>query len=168
MHANQKTIENLYAAFAQLDAKAMAKCYAPDAAFDDEVFSLRGRAEVSGMWHMLCDAVKAHGMDVWKLESRDIKADAKTGTAHWQAWYRFSATGRLVHNIIEGEFAFNQAGLIQRHRDRFNFWRWSGQALGLPGVLLGWTPFLRKQVRQRAHSNLQHYLAAKPDLKGSS
>ena len=67
MHPNHQTIAKLYAAFARLDADTMAACYAPDAQFDDEVFSLRGHAQVTGMWRMLCDATQAKGADVWKL-----------------------------------------------------------------------------------------------------
>lgn len=159
MHPNQTTLENFYTAFAQLDAATMAACYAPDAVFDDEAFSLRGHEQVTGMWHMLCDVTKARGMDAWKLTFNNIESDARTGKAHWEAWYRFSATGRLVHNRIDAQFEFNEQGLICRHRDRFDFWAWSRQALGLPGVLLGWTPWLRGKVRAQAAVNLKKYLA---------
>ena len=159
MHPNQTRLEQFYAAFARLDADAMAACYAPDARFDDEVFSLRGHAQVSGMWHMLCDATRAKGADVWQLSYRDLSADAQTGQAHWEADYRFSATGRRVHNVIDGVFAFNAQGLITRHRDRFDFWAWSRQALGVPGLLLGWTPFLRNKVKAQATASLKKYLA---------
>ena len=50
---NRQTIDDFYAAFARLDADGMAACYADDAMFDDEVFSLRGTPEVMGMWGML-------------------------------------------------------------------------------------------------------------------
>jgi hypothetical protein len=154
---SRATVERLYAAFAKLDAETMAACYAPDAVFDDEAFSLRGREQIGGMWAMLCDAVKAKGRDVWKLETRDITARS----AHWEPTYRFSATGRMVHNIIDAEFEFDAAGLITRHRDRFDFWRWSRQALGAPGLLLGWSPMLRGKVRAQAAKNLDRFLAAR-------
>ena len=154
---SRKTIETFYAAFARLDGAAMAACYAEDARFDDEAFSLAGRREIGGMWSMLCDAVKAKGRDVWKLDVSAITDNS----AHWEAHYRFSATGRMVHNIIEAKFEFNQAGLITRHRDSFDFWRWSRQALGAPGMLLGWSPFLRGKVRAQAAANLKKSLAQK-------
>jgi hypothetical protein len=159
MHPNQATLENFYAAFARLDSTTMAACYAPDAEFDDEAFSLRGHEQVTGMWHMLCDITKAKGADVWKLRWSGVEADARSGKAHWEADYRFSATGRMVHNVIDGVFEFDEQGLIKRHRDSFNFWTWSRQSLGLPGLLLGWTPFLRAKVRAQAGANLQKYLA---------
>ncbi len=152
---SRKTIETLYAAFARLDSDAMAACYAENARFDDAAFSLSGRREIGGMWRMLCEAVKAKGRDVWKLEVSAIT----DRSAHWEPHYRFSASGRMVHNIIDAQFEFDGAGLIVRHQDSFDFWRWSRQALGLPGWLLGWTPFLRGKVRAQAGASLKAFLA---------
>jgi len=159
MHPNAQTLTKFYTAFAALDPDTMATCYADDVAFDDEVFSLRGKAEVMGMWRMLCEATRAKGRDVWKLEFSAIDAKAGEGHAHWDAHYRFSATGRMVLNRIDGVFIFNPQGLITRHRDSFNFWTWSRQALGTPGLLLGWTPFLRNKVRAQAQANLRKFVA---------
>lgn len=153
---SQATIERFYAAFARLDGEAMQACYAEDASFDDEAFSLKGRREVGGMWRMLCDATKAKGREHWKLEVSQVTANS----AHWEAHYKFSATGRLVHNKIDASFEFNAQGLITRHRDRFDFWAWSRQALGTPGLLLGWSPFLKAKVRATAAGNLKRYLEA--------
>ena len=61
MNPTQQSIETFYSAFARLDADTMAQCYAEDASFEDEVFSLRGRREVAGMWRMLCQATRAKG-----------------------------------------------------------------------------------------------------------
>ena len=139
----------------------MATCYAPDAQFDDEAFSLRGHEQVTGMWRMLCETTKAKALADWKLVHSGIEADAKTGKARWEAYYRFTATNRLVHNAIDGVFEFNDEGLIARHRDSFNFWKWSRQALGTPGLLLGWTPFLRQKVRTTAAANLKKFMASR-------
>ena len=80
-------------------------------------------------------------------------------SAHWEPTYLFSATGRVVHNITDAEFEFDDAGLITRHTDRFDFWRWARQALGAPGLLLGWTPLLRARVRTQAAANLKRFMA---------
>jgi len=61
-----------------------------------------------------------------------------------------------VHNIIDAQFTFRD-GLIASHRDRFDFWSWSRQALGAPGLLLGWTPALRRKVQARAAANLKAF-----------
>ncbi len=162
MHANQTTLNNFYAAFARLDADVMAACYAPEAEFDDPVFSLRGQAQVGGMWQMLCGATKTHARDAWKLAYEGISADAQAGKAHWEADYRFTATGRMVHNSVDSAFEFNPQGLIVRQRDSFSFWNWSRQALGTPGLLLGWSPSLKKKVKSTAATNLKKYLASRP------
>ena len=152
---SQATIERFYAAFAKLDSDTMQKCYAPNAKFDDEVFSLNGQREIGGMWRMLCETTKAKGMAHWKLEVSKIT----NHSAHWDAHYLFSSTGRLVLNRIDAEFEFDAQGLIVKHRDHFDFWTWSRQALGLPGLLLGWSPFLRSKVRATAAGNLNKFLA---------
>ncbi len=159
MHPNQKTLETFYSAFAALDADTMASCYAEVAEFQDEVFTLQGKREVAGMWRMLCDGVKTRARDDWKLDFSGVSADATTGKAHWDATYRFTPTGRMVLNRIDGRFKFDNTGLIVHHRDVFDFWLWARQALGTPGLLLGWTPFLRAKVQAQAKANLRKYLA---------
>ncbi|MDO9091700.1 MAG: nuclear transport factor 2 family protein [Rubrivivax sp.] len=153
---SRATIEAFYAHFARLDGAAMQACYAPDATFDDAVFSLTGAPQIGGMWRMLCDATKGTPQSLahWKLFTRQIT----DRSAHWEAHYLFSATGRSVINRIDAEFTFGADGLITRHHDRFDFWAWSRQALGTPGLLLGWSPFLRNKVRKTAAANLQRYL----------
>ncbi|MFM7331685.1 MAG: nuclear transport factor 2 family protein [Brachymonas sp.] len=155
------TITELYSAFAALDTQRMAACYAPNASFEDEAFSLRGKDEIMSMWGMLCDAVKEKGRKEWKLTFSNVQANGMSGSAHWEPIYLSSATGRIVHNIIDAEFTFNEQGLILTHRDRFDFWRWSRQALGTPGALLGWSGFLRSKVKAQANKGLRKYMAAK-------
>jgi hypothetical protein len=157
-HPHAALVARFYAAFAALDADAMAACYAADARFEDPVFTLAGRDAIGAMWRMLCEAVRASGRGQWRLEARDIAADDRAGRAHWEAWYRFSATGRDVHNVVDARFAFRD-GLIAGHRDDFAFWAWSRQALGAPGLLLGWTPLLRAKVRAQAAARLAAFRA---------
>jgi hypothetical protein len=151
---SQATIARFYKAFAELDAKTMALCYAQDAKFDDPVFSLRGRTHIGGMWTMLCLSIKKHGRTDWKLEVSRITDHS----AHWEPTYRFSQTGHLVHNVIDAEFEFDSQGLIKRHTDRFSFWRWARQAFGLSGVLLGWSGFMRRKVQRAATRTLARHL----------
>ncbi len=154
------TIQTFYGAFADLDPARMAHCYAEEVVFNDAVFSLRGRRDVMGMWSMLCDSVRAKGRDDWRLVLVEHAAQGNRGTARWEPHYRFSATGRLVHNIIRATFEFRD-GLIVRHDDSFDFYRWSRQAFGPMGWALGWTPLLRNQVRARAAKNLEQYLTSR-------
>ena len=72
---SRATIEKLYAAFAALDAKSMALCYADDAYFEDEAFSLRGRHQIGGMWSMLIDAIKK--TTFWRTNQDDTSTWSK-------------------------------------------------------------------------------------------
>ena len=80
MHPNAQTLQRFYTAFNQLDHATMAACYAPDATFEDEAFSLKGREQIGGMWRMLCSAAqKPAAAKHWKLEYSGIEADANGG-----------------------------------------------------------------------------------------
>lgn len=162
MNLNTQTLTRFYTAFAALDADTMAACYAEDATFDDPAFSLKGRHEVGGMWRMLCAATLTKNREDWRLEFKDVRADDSTGHVHWEAYYRFTVSNRLVHNIIEADFTFTPEGLIASHTDRFDFWRWSRQALGFGGLVLGWAPYFRKLVRAQTRVALTDYLAKHP------
>jgi ketosteroid isomerase-like protein len=150
VETHRALIERFYRAFASRDAATMAACYSSDATFRDPAFALTG-SDVGKMWTMLCE----RGADL-RLEFSNVQADAERGSADWQAWYTFSGTGRRVHNIIHAQFRFRD-GLIVEHVDTFDFWRWSRQALGVPGMLLGWSGLLQHKVRAQAAQALQRY-----------
>ena len=143
MHPNAALIQRLYESLGRRDAAGMVACYHPEVHFSDPVFDLKG-PQAGDMWRMLC----ANGRDLTVAFSH-IEADDLTGRGHWDARYTFSATGRQVLNRIDSSFEFRD-GLIVRQHDHFDFWRWSRQALGTPGWLLGWSGFLKKKVRTKA------------------
>lgn len=145
-------LERFYEAFSKRDGAAMGACYADDARFSDPVFPGLDAREVRGMWRMLCE----QGKDL-RVEPSGIGADDSSGRAHWEAFYTFSVTGKKVHNIIDASFKLRD-GLIIEHIDSFDFWRWSRMALGVPGVLLGWSPIIRNKVRRTARGRLDAYL----------
>ncbi|CAN5274593.1 nuclear transport factor 2 family protein [soil metagenome] len=153
MHPNAKLIENFYTAFQRLDAESMAACYAPDIEFSDPVFpSLHGK-EAGDMWRMLTTRAKD-----FSLTFDSIVANESSGEAHWIATYVFTQSGRTVVNDIRASFAFRD-GKIVRHTDRFDLWRWARQALGMKGLLLGWTPLVRNAVRAQAAKGLALFRA---------
>ena len=155
-HPNAALIARFYAALDRRDAEAMLACYAPDVAFSDPVFPALDALGVGAMWRMLC----ARGKDL-RVVATDIDADDAHGRAHWDATYSYSATGRRVDNRIDASFAFRD-GLIVRHNDRFDLWRWARQALGLPGLLLGWAPPMQRAIRTKAAEALAAWRAREP------
>ena len=153
MHPHAELIQTFYQAFQKRDAAGMAACYAPDVRFSDPVFQdLRG-FRAGAMWQMLCE----RGKDL-ELEWSGIEANDQVGRAAWQAWYTFSGTGRSVHNQITARFEFAD-GKIRSHQDNFSLWKWSGQALGLKGQLLGWAPPVQSAIRKQAIKGLDDFIA---------
>ena len=151
---NADTIRRFYDAFGRRDGDAMAACYAPGAVFSDPAFGeLRGE-QPGAMWRMLTG--RAEDLEIELLEH---DADADSGSAHWLAHYTFVQTGRHVDNDVRARFRFGGDGLIAEHHDAFSFHRWSRQALGPPGLLLGWTPLLRGKVRKQARAGLDEFMA---------
>lgn len=146
-------LSKFYTAFQSKDYETMAALYHPEAKFKDPAFELDSGKAIGAMWKMLITS----GKDL-RISFSELKGAENSGSAHWEAWYTFSRTGQKVHNRIEARFEFKD-GLIYRHSDHFNFWRWSRQALGLTGWLLGWTPFLKNKVRGTAMSSLRKFMA---------
>lgn len=152
MNSNEQLIHQFYTAFQHRDYVTMQALYHEQASFSDPVFQNLKSREVQAMWEMLITA----GKDL-KVDFSGIKANDTSGTCQWEAWYTFSRTGRRVHNIINASFEF-QDGKIFRHEDTFDLWKWSRQALGMPGILLGWTPVIREKVRDMARKGLEKFM----------
>ena len=155
-----RTIERLYAAFERRDGDAMQAFYAPQATFDDAVFSLHGAHEIGGMWRMLCRSARKRSRDEWQLAASGFEVEGHRGRAHWEATYLYGAADRRVHNSVDAEFEFGADGLILHHTDHFAFHPWARQALGLPGQLLGWSSLMQRFVRRQAADKLARFLAS--------
>jgi hypothetical protein len=136
----------------------MNACYHAEAKFRDEVFKLEGK-EIGAMWHMLC----LRGKDL-VIEYEQVETSANTGSVNWKAMYTFNKTGRKVQNEIAASFIFRD-GLIYNHSDDFDFWKWSTQALGVSGLMLGWSSLLRNKVRQQAMASLDAFIVKHPEYK---
>ena len=150
-HPHTELINRLYAALTASNGTAMGACYADDARFSDPVFRNLDASGVRTMWAMLC----SQAADL-TVEVSGVEADDTRGKARWVATYTFSKTGRKVRNVIDAEFEFRD-GLIVRHTDRFDLWRWAGMALGLKGTLLGWTPLVQNAIRKEAMRGLEAF-----------
>jgi ketosteroid isomerase-like protein len=155
-------LERYYRAFSTLDAEAMAACYHPQVRFSDPAFpALQGR-EVGDMWRMMSG--RAVGFSLQITEAPSVVQGHGRGAC--VAHYEFSATGRRVANPISSRFEFRD-GLIAVQADHFPFWAWSRQALGLPGLLLGWTPLLQRKVQRQAGQGLAAFRVARAGQAGS-
>ena len=154
---NEELITRFYQSFQNRDFKTMQQCYSDHAKFNDPVFTNLHAEQVRKMWEMLL--VKATDLE---LDYTNIRANDFSGSAEWTARYTFSKTGKKVINRIKASFIFEK-GKILNHKDEFNFYTWSKQALGTPGLLLGWTPFIKNKIRNMAMKNLIEYMNKHPE-----
>jgi hypothetical protein len=153
---NKEFIVRFYSALQTLNYEEMQKAYHPEAQFYDPVFGKLNCAQVKAMWEMLL----TRGQDL-QVAFSNIHATNATGKCRWEAWYTFSKTKRLVHNIIRSEFEFKD-GKIYRQRDRFSLWRWTRYAFGVAGIFLGWSPWIQNEVKQVAQENLRKFMERSP------
>lgn len=146
-------IKAFYEAFCARDGAAMSSLYSDDVEFSDPVFpKIRGQ-EAKAMWRMLCEK----GTDL-VIKYEIVSSEGKIHKVRWDACYTFAATGRQVHNKVVATLTVHN-GRIVTHVDEFSFWRWAAQALGFPGILMGWTPMLKKRVQNSARRSLEAYMA---------
>lgn len=147
-------LETFYTAFQQKDAETMVACYHDDIVFHDPAFGELKGDDAKAMWRMLCK----NATDL-KIEYSNLQSTPTTGSAHWEAWYTFSRTGKPVHNIIDATFEFKD-GKIIRHTDSFNLHRWASQAMGFSGWLLGWTGVFQQKLQQQTKGLLSKFRKA--------
>jgi len=157
MASDAELIERFYGAFARHDGAAMQDCYTPDVEFSDPVFGTLRGPQAGAMWRMLTGRAK----DL-RIELLESAAEGERGSARWRATYTYTQTGRPVVNDVRAEFRFAD-GRIAGHADSFSYHTWARQALGAPGLLLGWTPVLRAAVRRRARGALDEFMSAEAE-----
>ena len=143
-------------AFAEGDAEKMVACYHDEIQFEDPIFGLLRGNDAKKMWRMLVRP----GI---QITFSDVIADEDTGSATWIAEYTFGKSQRPVFNKIRAQFQFKD-GKIIRHTDHFNFWKWTRQALGLQGLLFGWTPWMQRKLRTKVRTRLTAFMG-EPVLK---
>lgn len=151
MNPNSDLIKKFYTAFNSKDPETMVLLYDDKIVFSDPAFGVLESENAKNMWRMLCGRAK----DL-TVTCSEIQADDNQGSARWEARYTFGKTGRQVHNVIEATFEFRN-GLIVRHTDTFDIWKWSRMALGAVGILLGWTPWLQTKIRKDALKGLKAF-----------
>lgn len=133
----------------------MASCYHDEIVFDDPAFGTLKGDDAKNMWRMLVERSKGQ----LHIEFSDVEANGNTGSANWRAEYPYGPKKRKVVNHITASFEFKE-GMIVRHTDVFNLWKWTQQALGLSGYLLGWSPFMKNKIQASTNKLLKKYTDA--------
>lgn len=138
-----------YQAMNNRDSVTMNALYAPSATFSDPVFPQLAGNEVQTMWSMLM-----RGAQNFTVQHEILYADESTVGVKWIATYTFSQTGRRVVNEVETHMTFAN-GKIVTQNDRFNFYLWARQALGLPGLLFGWTSWFQRALQSKTRAKIE-------------
>jgi hypothetical protein len=155
MTAEQQLISTFYEQFRQGNWRGMLECYHDDVLFYDPVFESLEGPKVRAMWEMLLSGSREIGISIGNIEGAD-----GYGSCEWIATYNFPPTGRKVINKVKAHF-FISDGKIAEHHDDFSLWKWSSQALGMRGLLFGWTSTLQQRLRHKVRSRLEHFIASK-------
>lgn len=153
MHTNEELIQKFYTAFGNKDYSTMNSCYSNDIVFFDPVFGLLNGEEPKKMWEMLCK----RSTDLNITYGNIIKLDDEYSTCDWVATYTFTKTGKKVINKIRANMKFADGKIIE-HSDAFSLHRWSAQALGFSGWLLGWNRFFQQKIKNSARKSLMQYM----------
>ena len=143
--------QRFYDAFMVRDHYTMGLLYANHATFRDPVFPRLTAQGARLMWQMLLSEAEDLEVNADILEDGPARA-----RVNWTARYTFTPTKRVVVNRVRTEMTI-AAGKIVQQVDEFNFWRWSGQALGWKGWLLGATPVVRDKVQRQAAKSLTEF-----------
>ena len=149
---NKQLIENFYTAFSNGDANGMTNCYDSNVVFEDPAFGRLENGKPAKMWEMLMSRKK----ETTTLVFSNIEANETTGKANWTATYEYGPKNRKVVNNVTANFKFKDGKIIE-HIDTFDLWKWTKQALGLPGVLLGWSSFMKNKIQKTTNQQLIEY-----------
>lgn len=155
---NKQVIEKFYTSFANGNAQQMTSCYHDEVQFEDPAFGKLSGNDAKAMWEMLLS--RNSGL---KVSFSNVEANENKGSANWVAEYTFGQTGRKVINKVSAKFEFSD-GKIIKHTDYFDFWKWTQQALGWKGYLLGWTPFMQNKIQKRTNGLLGVYKKNKESI----
>lgn len=152
-HHNEQLINDFYTAFANGDANGMIACYDDNVTFKDPVFGKLENGRPAKMWEMLLSRKK----NTTKVVFDTIEANESMGSANWTATYEYGPKNRKVVNNVTANFKFKDGKIIE-HVDTFDLWKWTKQALGFSGVLLGWSSFMKNKIQQTTNKQLNEYI----------
>ncbi len=147
---NKELIQKFYTAFSDGDSDSMIACYHEDVVFEDPAFGELNGDKAKSMWKMLVGRRKESETTI----SFNVLNDHH---AEWVAQYKYGPNKRPVTNKISSKFEFQDAKIIH-HTDYFSLWKWTRQALGTSGFLLGWSTFMRKKIQATTNKLLAKYM----------
>jgi hypothetical protein len=154
-------VGRFFEALALSDWQTMARCYHDKASFSDPIYPDLREERIVYMWHELLAAATDNApkekstnrlnLTDLLLEYRILFGDERKAQVQWTATYRYGK--RSVRNEVLSTLAIWDDKIV-RQVDEYNFWSWSRQALGLPGLVFGAMPWYQRSVQRSAQSRL--------------
>lgn len=149
-------VEAFYAALAANKPEEATNLYHPQVTFQDPAFGTLQGERAKAMWHMLLKRAKGQ----LSIKLTEVRQEGHRVVAHWQADYPYGPKQRMVHNEVDAVFTFTD-GKIFTHTDTFDLWRWTQQALGLPGYLLGWSSVMKSTLQRKTNQLLDRFISSR-------
>ncbi len=150
---NNELITKFYTAFSEGNSEDMIACYHDDVVFNDPVFGKLEGNRAHKMWEMLLSS-NAGGAEI---SFNGIEANTESGEANWIAKYQYGPKKRDVVNNVHANFKFKD-GKIIAHTDTFDLYKWTKQAMGPVGYILGWTPFMKNKIQKITNGRLDEFI----------
>lgn len=150
---NKEIIKKFYTSFSNGDVKGMLACYDKEIVFQDAVFGKLKGERAFKMWEMLLSKKKEDTI----INFNNIEVTNESGNANWIAKYYYGDKRRKVVNKVTANFKFKDGKIIE-HLDTFDLWKWTKQAMGIIGYLIGWTSFMKKKIQLTTNKNLDEFI----------
>jgi len=149
----KELITRFYTSFSNGNATQMIDCYHENIVFEDPAFGKLKGERAAKMWEMLLSKNDSQ----LEVSFKNIKTTETRASVDWIASYLFGPKKRKVINEVHANFVIEDGKIIQ-HIDDFDVWKWSKQALGTTGALLGWTPFIKTEIQKKANKSLDEFI----------
>lgn len=147
---NYQLIDRFYTALASRDIDTMLSCYHENVIYNDVGFGIQKGENAGTVWRFLIENGDKNAI----INVSDIQISETKGQAIWTAKYTFGQ--RKIKNKITANFQFKNGKIIY-HKDDYDLWKWSQQAFGLVGYLIGWSPLFRWLIRWQMQRLLSNY-----------
>ena len=145
-------LNQFYSSFQKGNYMGMNACYADNIRFEDPAFGVLEGDRARSIWNMLL--LKGQSTITYDI----VESTLTSGKVNWTASYKYGPHKRPVINHVNATFEISN-GLIISHQDKFDLWQWSRQALGMSGLFLGWSNFMKDKIQQKTNRMLDAFMA---------
>ena len=138
-------LNEFFIAFTNHDVETMLSYYHKDIIYDDIGFGKQKGENAKAVWYFLLGKVDKNAV----ITFSNIQITKNKGQVNWTTKYTFGK--RKIINQVTATFHFKDGKIIY-HKDDYSLWKWSQQAFGIVGYLIGWSWlfswFIRWQMQQ--------------------